>query len=129
VSLGDERIEARTVIWAAGFMASPAGHWLDARTDRVGRVEVAADLSLPDHPDIFVIADTALVLDENGKPLPGLTAVAKQQGQYVAEVLIARARENSAPPFRYRDFGAMATIGRKRAIAQIGRLKLRGFPA
>jgi NADH:quinone reductase (non-electrogenic) len=129
VSLGDEHIEARTVICAAGVKASPAGHWLGARTDRAGRVEVAGDLSVPGHPDTFVIGDTALVLDDNGKPLPGLAAVAKQQGQYAADVLVARARGNSVPPFRYRDFGAIATIGRKHAVAQIGGLKLSGFPA
>jgi len=129
VSLGAERIEARTVMWAAGVMASQAGDWLGAQTDRAGRVKVVADLSLPGHPDVFVIGDTALALDENGKPLPGVAPVAKQQGQYVADLLTARARGNEMPPFRYRDFGAMATIGRKRAVAQIGRFKLSGFLA
>jgi len=129
VSLGGERIEARTVIWAAGVMASPAGDWLGAQADRAGRVKVVADLSLPGHPDVFVIGDTALALDEYGKPFPGVAPVAKQQGQYVADLLMARARGNEMPPFRYRDFGAMATIGRKRAVAQIGRLKLSGFLA
>jgi NADH dehydrogenase len=129
VSLGGERIEARTVMWAAGVMASPAGDWLGAQTDRAGRVKVVADLSLPGHPDVFVIGDTALALDEHGKPLPGVAPVAKQQGKYVADLLMARARGNEMPPFRYRDFGAMATIGRKRAVAQIGRFKISGFVA
>jgi NADH:ubiquinone reductase (H+-translocating) len=129
VSLGDERIDARTVMWAAGVMASPAGNWLGAQTDRAGRVKVAADLSVPGHPDVFVIGDTALALDESGKPLPGVAPVAKQQGQYVADLLVARARDHVVPPFRYRDFGAMATIGRKRAVAEIGRFKLSGFLA
>jgi NADH dehydrogenase len=129
VSLGGERIEARTVMWAAGVMASPAGDWLGAQTDRAGRVKVVADLSLSGHPDVFVIGDTALALDEHGKPLPGVAPVAKQQGQYVADLLMARARGNETPPFRYRDFGAMATIGRKRAVAQIGRFKISGFVA
>src|SRR5712692_9719192 len=129
VSLGGERIEARTVMWAAGVMASPAGDWLGAQTDRAGRVKVVADLSLPGHPDVFVIGDTALALDEHGKPLPGVASVAKQQGQYVADLLMARARGNDMPAFRYRDFGAMATIGRKCAVAQIGRFKLSGFLA
>ena len=129
VSLGDERLESRTVIWAAGVMASPAGNWLGAETDRAGRVKVAPDLSLPGQPDVFVIGDTALALDADGIALPGVAPVAKQQGKYVADLLSARARGKSAPPFRYRDFGAMATIGRKRAVAQIGPLKLRGFPA
>jgi NADH:ubiquinone reductase (H+-translocating) len=129
VSLADERIEARTVMWAAGVMASPAGNWLGVQTDRAGRVKVAADLSLPGHPDVFVIGDTALALDGHGKPLPGVAPVAKQQGKYVADLLMARARGNERLPFRYRDFGAMATIGRKRAIAQIGRLKTSGLVA
>jgi NADH dehydrogenase len=129
VSLGDERIEARTVMWAAGVMASPAGDWLGAQTDRAGRVKVAADLSLPGHPDVFVVGDTALALGDDGKPLPGVAPVAKQQGKYVADLLMARARGNEMPPFRYRDFGAMATIGRKRAVVQIGRLKISGFLA
>ena len=129
VSLGGERIEARTVMWAAGVMASPAGDWLGAQTDRAGRVKVVADLSLPGHPDVFVIGDTALALDEHGKPLPGVASVAKQQGQYVADLLMARARGDEMPPFRYRDFGAMATIGRKRAVAQIGGFKLSGLLA
>ncbi len=129
VSLGSERVEARTIMWAAGVMASPAGNWLGAQTDRAGRVKVAADLSLPGHPNVFVIGDTALALDGHGKPLPGVAPVAKQQGKYVADLLMARARGNEMPPFRYRDFGAMATIGRKRAIAQIGRLKTSGLVA
>ena len=129
VSLGGERVEARTVMWAAGVMASPAGNWLGAQTDRAGRVKVAADLSVPGHPDVFVIGDTALALDEHGKPLPGVAPVAKQQGKYVADLLMARARGNEMLPFRYGDFGAMATIGRKRAIAQIGRLKTSGLVA
>jgi NADH:ubiquinone reductase (H+-translocating) len=127
VSLGGERIEARTIMWAAGVMASPAGDWLGAQTDRAGRVKVAADLSLPGHPNVFVIGDTALALREDGKPLPGVAPVAKQQGQYVADLLVARAQGNAMPPFRYRDFGAMATIGRKRAVAQIGGFKLSGL--
>ena len=92
-------------------------------------MKVAADLSLPGHPNVFVIGDTALALGEDGKPLPGVAPVAKQQGQYVADLLVARAQGNAMPPFRYRDFGAMATIGRKRAVAQIGGFKLSGLLA
>jgi NADH dehydrogenase len=127
VSIGAERIEARTVVWAAGVMASPAGHWLGAETDRAGRVKVGPDLTLPGHPDIFVIGDTALTAGD--RPLPGVAPVAKQQGQYVAGLLIARQQGRTAAPFRYRDFGSLATIGRKRAIVQIGRFKLNGFLA
>src|SRR5262245_14967216 len=124
VSIGAERIEARTVVWGAGVMASPAGRWLGAETDRAGRVTVSADLSVPGQADIFVIGDTAAATGADGKPLPGVAPVAKQQGQYVADLLIARRAGKSAPPFRYRDFGSLATIGRKRAIVQMGRFKL-----
>ena len=129
VSLGDERIEARTIMWAAGVMASPAGRWLGAKTDRAGRVLVGPDLSVPDHPDIFVIGDAAHVLGANGMPLPGVAPVAKQQGVYVGALIKARAAGRTLPPFRYRDFGSLATIGRKRAVAQLGSLKLNGFVA
>jgi NADH dehydrogenase len=129
VSIGADRIEASTVIWGAGVMASPAARWLDAETDRAGRVTVTPDLSAPGHPDIFVIGDTAAATGGDGKPLPGVAPVAKQQGQYVANLLIARERGRSVPPFRYRDRGSLATIGRKRAIVQLGRLKLKGFIA
>jgi NADH dehydrogenase len=129
VSIGAERIEARTVIWGAGVMASPAARWLGAETDRAGRVKVSPDLSVPGHPDIFVIGDTAAAIGTDGKPLPGVAPVAKQQGQYVAGLLIARQQGQSVAPFRYRDFGALATIGRKRAIVQIGRCKLSGLIA
>ena len=129
VSLGDERIEARTIMWAAGVMASPAGRWLGAKTDRAGRVLVSPDLSVPDHPDIFVIGDAAHALGANGMHLPGVAPVAKQQGAYVAALIAARARGGALPPFRYRDFGSLAAIGRKRAVAQLGSLKLSGFAA
>jgi NADH dehydrogenase len=129
VSIGAERIEARTVIWGAGVMASPAGRWLGAETDRAGRVKVAPDLTVPGHPDIFVIGDTAALNGADGKPLPGVAPVAKQQGQYVADLLTARQAGKSVAPFRYRDFGSLATIGRKRAIVQMGRFKLKGFLA
>jgi NADH dehydrogenase len=129
VSLGAERIEARTIIWAAGVMASAAGQWLKAETDGVGRVKVAADLSIPGDPNIFVIGDVAHAVGADGKPLPGIAPVAKQQGKYVAALLKARAVGKTLPPFRYRDFGVLATIGRKRAVVQMGRFKLQGFIA
>jgi NADH dehydrogenase len=129
VVVGSELIPTRTIIWAAGVMASPAGRWLGAETDRAGRVKVCADLSVPGHPDIFVIGDTASVPGPGGAPLPGVAPVAKQQGQYVARALVARSRGRMVEVFRYRDFGALATIGRKRAIAQLGRLRLSGLPA
>src|ERR1044072_7353362 len=127
VSVGTERIEARTVIWGAGVIASPAGQWLGAETDRAGRVKVTPDLSVPGHPDIFVIGDTAAINDANGNPLPGVAPVAKQQGNYVAALLIARQKGEATKPFRYRDLGSLATIARKRAISQMGRFRMTGF--
>ena len=121
------RIEARTVVWAAGVMASPAGQWLGAETDRAGRVKVAPDLSVPGLRDVFVIGDTAALDDANGNPLPGVAPVAKQQGTYVAKLLLARQKGETLPPFRYRDYGSLATIGRKRAVIQMGRFRLKGF--
>jgi NADH dehydrogenase len=129
VWIGKDHVPSRTLIWAAGVMASPAGRWLKAGTDRAGRVIVDENLSVPGHPDIFVIGDTALALDESGKPLPGVAPVAKQQGQYLAKLLLDRTRGKETPPFRYRDFGSLATIGRKRAVAQFGGVKLHGFIA
>jgi len=129
VSIGAERIEARTVIWGAGVMASPAGSWLGAPTDRAGRVEVTPDLSVPAHPDIFVLGDTATLDGADGHPLPGVAPVAKQQGNYVARLLLARQNGKTLPAFRYRDFGSLATIGRKSAVVQMGRLRLKGFIA
>ena len=129
VSVGRERIETRTIVWAAGVKASPAAEWLGAGSDRAGRVRVQADLSVPGQPDIFVIGDAAAASGADGKPLPGVAPVAKQQGRYVADLLIARTRARTLPPFCYRDFGSMATIGRKRAVAQLAAVKLSGLTA
>jgi NADH:quinone reductase (non-electrogenic) len=129
VSISNETLPTRTIVWAAGVKASPAAEWLGAESDRAGRVKVAADLSMPGHPNIFVIGDAAAVAGPDGKPLPGVAAVAKQQGRYVANLLNARAEGKILPAFRYRDFGAMATIGRKRAVAQIGAFKVSGLMA
>jgi NADH dehydrogenase len=131
VSLGQERLQTRTIVWAAGVRASPASEWLGAEPDRAGRVrvKVQSDLSLPGHRDIFVIGDAAAATGPDGRSLPGVAAVAKQQGWYVANLLMARAEGRTTPPFRYRDFGSMATIGRKRAVAQVGALKISGILA
>jgi len=127
VSVGGERIPARTIMWAAGVTASPAGRWLGAETDRAGRVKVNSDLSVPGHPNIFVIGDTALALREDGTPLPGIAPVAKQQGQYVARLIASGVPPAKRPPFRYRDLGSLATIGRKSAVVQMGRFRMTGF--
>jgi len=130
VIIANERIEAHTIIWAAGVMASPAAKWLDAENDAAGRVVVGRDLTLPNHPDIFVIGDTALAKGADGKPLPGIAPVAKQQGAYTARVIGARVQGKPVPkPFRYRHLGTMATIGRRSAVADFGRFQLSGFIA
>jgi NADH dehydrogenase len=130
VTVGRERLESATIIWGAGVAASPAAKWLGADKDRAGRVTVGPDLTVPGHPGIFVIGDTAQAMGSNGKPLPGLAPVAKQQGAYVARVLRARLAGKPAPrPFRYRNFGTMATIGRRAAVADFGWIRFDGTVA
>jgi NADH dehydrogenase len=127
VDLASGRIDAGSVIWAAGIMASPAAQWLSAERDRGGRVIVGADLSLPDFNNIFVIGDTASVKDAGGQPVPGLASAAKQMGNYVGRLIAARVAGQSWPPFRYRHLGNLATIGRRAAVVELGHLQLRGF--
>lgn len=130
VDLKSGRIDAETIIWAAGVTASPTAQWLGAETDASGRVKVAKDLSVPDYPNIFVIGDTASVLDEQGRPVPGIAPAAKQMGKYVAKVISARIAGSKQPgPFRYVHFGDLATIGRRAAVVKLGRLELKGFVA
>ena len=129
VMVGDERIPAGVVLWAAGVAASPAARWLGAESDRAGRVKVAADLSLPGHPEVFVIGDTALVSDGAGNPVPGIAPAAKQAGQYVARVIGARLRGRRTRPFRYRHLGNLTTIGRTAAVADFGWIRLSGWVA
>jgi NADH dehydrogenase len=130
VSIGKNKIAAGAVVWAAGVAASAAGNWLGADCDRAGRVKVMPDLTVPGHPDIFVIGDTAAVADETGKPVPGIAPAAKQMGRYVASVIQARTDDRPAPPmFRYRHHGDLATIGRGAAVVKLSRLTLKGFPA
>jgi NADH dehydrogenase len=130
VDLKNGRIDAETIIWAAGVTASPAAQWLGAETDASGRAKVAKDLSVPDNPNIFVIGDTASVLDEQGRPVPGIAPAAKQMGKYVAKVISARIAGSKQPgPFRYVHFGDLATIGRRAAVVKLGRLELKGFVA
>jgi NADH:quinone reductase (non-electrogenic) len=127
VAVGEDRIACRTIIWAAGVKASPAAEWLAAAHDSAGRVLVEPDLTLPGHPEVFVIGDTALMRDAAGKPLPGVAPVAKQEGKYVAAVLAARIHRTTEPrAFRYRDLGNLATIGRGYAIVDFGRFRLTG---
>ena len=130
VGVAGEHIAAKTVIWSAGVKASAAGQWLKAAVDRGGRVKVLEDLSLPGHPNIFVIGDTAGAM-QDGKPLPGVAPVAMQAGRYVASVIAQRVagKQEATPPFRYHDKGNLATVGRSFAILEIGKIRLTGFVA
>ena len=124
-----ERISSKTVIWAAGVAPSPAGKWLNTETDRAGRVRVKGDLTVPNHPEIFVIGDTAS-LDQDGKPLPGVAQVAMQQGRYTGNLIHRRVAGKPSPsPFRYFDKGNLAVVGKGFAILQSGKVHLSGFPA
>lgn len=128
VQLGDVRIAARTVLWAAGVAASPLARDLDVPLDRAGRVIVMPDLSVPGHPDIFVAGDLASIQHE-GKPVPGVAPAAKQMGRHVAQAIRARLQGRETPPFRYRDFGNLATIGRMAAVVDVHGLRLSGLLA
>jgi NADH:ubiquinone reductase (H+-translocating) len=129
VKLGNEVIPSHMVIWAAGVRASPAAEWLDAECDPAGRVIVEPDLRLPQFGNIFVIGDTASCQGPDGRPLPGVAPVAKQQGRHVARAIIAVMRGGKTDAFHYRNYGKLATIGRKRAVIDFGRVHLTGFPA
>ncbi len=124
------KLEAHTLIWAAGVAASGAANWLGVEADRHGRVRVGPDLSLPDDPAIFVIGDTALVISPDGKPVPGIAPAAKQEGDYVARLLTRRFGRKPPPAaFRYHHDGDLATIGHKSAVVNFGWLRLSGLPA
>ncbi len=130
VSVGNARINAATVIWAAGTRANEASDWLAAKAARNRAVEVNADCSVPGHPAIFAIGDVANFPDRNGKPLPGLAPVAKQQGKFVASVIRSRIEGRTAPSeFRYKNWGAMAVIGRSQAVGDFGTIRVKGFIA
>jgi NADH dehydrogenase len=128
-----EHMQAGTVLWAAGMKASPLGQVLanqaGAQLDRAGRIMVAPDLTVPGHPDIFVIGDLANFSHQTGQPLPGVAPVARQQGRYVAKLIQQRLKGDTLPPFRYKDKGALAVIGRNAAVADLGALKFGGFLA
>jgi NADH dehydrogenase/putative oxidoreductase len=127
VTLGGQRIACATAFWAAGVAASPAAAWLNAASDRAGRLLVAPDLTVPGHPDIFAVGDTAAVDAWNGHAVPGLAPAAKQEGEYAAQVIRARLARRQAPkPFRYRHGGSLATIGRREAVADFGRIRFAG---
>lgn len=122
-------IPSENILWAAGNQASSVLKTLDTPLDRQGRAMVDADLSLADHPEIFVLGDAACAMDKKGKPLPGLAPVAVQQGRYVAQILRKRLRKKDRPPFVYFDKGTMATIGKTKAIGTFGKIQFSGFIA
>ena len=124
VTMGAERLEAKTVLWAAGVASSPLGRFLGAELDRAGRVKVAPDLSVPGHPEVFVVGDLALV-----PGVPGIAPAAKQMGRLAAVNIQRSLAGKPRKRFVYRDYGQLATIGRNRAVAMFGRLHLSGYPA
>src|SRR5262245_9961880 len=131
VIVAGERIASRTVIWTAGVTPSPAGKWLSVPTDRAGRVRVQGDCSVPGHPEVFVVGDTAS-LDQDGKPLPGVAQVAMQQGRYVGRAIrlwVKGKSETASRPFRYFDKGSMAVIGSGFAVLESHKLRIRGLLA
>ncbi len=129
VTLDGEHIAAHTIIWSAGVSASPAGKWIGADVDRAGRVKVSADLTVPDHPEIFVIGDTASAIQDD-RPLPGVAPVAMQAGRYVASVIKCRTEGmQPPPPFHFHNKGNLATVGRSYAIVELGRLRMAGLIA
>jgi len=128
VEYGGKALDASTVIWAAGVLASPAARWLGVEADRAGRVKVAPDLSVPGLPHVFAIGDTVTVTNGNGKPVPGIGDAAKQGGRHAAKVIKARLRgDTTAMPFHYHHLGDIATIGRSRALIDFGWLRLTGW--
>jgi putative oxidoreductase len=130
VAIDGRRLEARTVLWAAGVAASPAARWVNAAADKAGRIVVADDLSVPELKNIFAIGDTAACNAWKGQPVPGLAAAAKQAGAYVAKQICSRIDDKSPlPAFRYRHYGSLATIGRKSAVVDFGCIRLWGAPA
>ena len=129
IIVAGERIVSKTVIWTAGVAPSPAGKWLKVETDRAGRVRVQKDLTVPEHPEICVIGDTAS-LEQNGKPLPGVAQVAMQQGRYAAKLIRSRIAGTPPPgPFSYFDKGSMAVVGKGFAVLQSRKVHLSGFVA
>src|SRR3954470_20263614 len=126
VTYGGKRLDARTIIWAAGVRASRAAEWLGAPADRAGRLKVLPDLTVPGHPEIFAVGDTVTIVGPDGQPVPGIAPAAKQQGRYVAEAIKARLRGDTPPPFRYKHSGSLAQIGKRKAVIDFGWIKLRG---
>jgi NADH dehydrogenase len=126
VVYGGQPLQAKTLIWAAGVRASPAAEWLGTAADRAGRVQVLPDLTVAGHPDIFAVGDTIAVTGPDGNLVPGIAPAAKQQGRYVAAAIKARLQGGKPAPFHYKHAGSLAQIGKRRAVIDFGRIKLRG---
>ena len=127
---GEKRLDAECIIWAAGVEASPAAKWLGVKPDKAGRVQVAPDLTVPGHPEIFVVGDTAAITMPDGKPVPGVGDGAKQGGKHAARVIRGRlAGDTESKPFRYNHAGDLATIGKRAAVIDFGWIQLRGWVA
>lgn len=132
ITIGKENpefLQTRTVIWAAGVAASPLGKQLGVPLDRAGRVIVDSDLTVPGHPDVYIIGDLAACIDANGKSVPGVSPAAKQMGRNAAANILRKMNRQPTVPFIYKDYGSLATIGRHSAIAAVGNVKLSGYPA
>jgi len=130
VTANAARVQAGTILWAAGVAASAAAQWVDAPMDRVGRAQVQGDLSVPGQPRVFIVGDTAAMPSADGASVPGIAPAAKQAGVYVAKVIAAAVQGQPRPPaFRYRHQGSLATIGRHEAVIDFGRIKLSGWLA
>ncbi|HHY48750.1 MAG TPA: NAD(P)/FAD-dependent oxidoreductase, partial [Alphaproteobacteria bacterium] len=127
VRYGNEVVEANTILWAAGVLASPAAKWLGAEADRAGRIKVNPDLTVPGSPNIFAVGDVVTVNANDGKPVPGIGDGAKQGGRYAARLIRARLAGKTLPPFRYRHLGDIATIGRSAAVIDFGWIQLTGW--
>jgi NADH dehydrogenase FAD-containing subunit len=129
IVVAGERITSKTVTWTAGVAPSPAGKWLNAATDRAGRVRIQKDLTVPEHPEMFVVGDTAF-LDQNGKPLPGVAQVAIQQGRFAGKLIHNRIVGSPLPgPFSHFDNGTMAVVGKGFAVPQSGKVQVSVFGA
>ena len=129
VEVGKDKLRAGTVLWAAGVRASPLGKIAGLEVDRQGRVLINADLSAPGHPNVFVAGDQSVFVHQTGRPLPGTAPVAMQQGTYIARTILAEKKGAQRRPFHFVDKGQMATIGRSKAIVEIGAFKLSGWIA
>lgn len=126
VVYGGNKLEARTIVWAAGVRASRAAEWLSAPADRAYRLKVEPDLTVPGHSDVFAIGDTVTIAGPDGNPVPGIAPAAKQQGRYVAALIKARLDGGMLPPFRYKHAGSLAQIGKQKAVIDFGWIKMRG---